>query len=85
MAPALVRRLVPDGARAVPGCVGGGTMKHTELPLTCIMFAMLPFSSHTLPPSQSERMKALLVSWLERVKSPYLDEVKARPIAQKDR
>jgi arylsulfatase A-like enzyme len=31
---------------------------------------------------QAERMKALLVAWLERVKSPFLDEVKARPVAK---
>ncbi|MCX7016853.1 MAG: sulfatase-like hydrolase/transferase, partial [Candidatus Sumerlaeota bacterium] len=30
--------------------------------------------------SEAERMKALLVGWLERVKSPWLDSVKARPV-----
>jgi len=32
--------------------------------------------------TQAERMKALLVAWLERVNSPHLKEVKARPIAE---
>ena len=30
--------------------------------------------------AEGERMKSLLITWLDRVKSPYLEEVKARPI-----
>jgi hypothetical protein len=29
---------------------------------------------------EAERLKGLLVSWLQRIKSPYLDSVKARTI-----
>jgi hypothetical protein len=30
--------------------------------------------------AQAERMKGLLVAWLERTKSPNLEHVKARPV-----